>query len=213
MAELVARLGIPEQLRDVFRGFYESVRQLSHPIDLDRVILLDDGDRLLAGGRSWDAHVTPGHSVGHLSLFDRDARVLLSGDHLLACITPNPVLEPDDGPEGRRRSLVEYLASLDRFVRLDPMIVLPGHGPWFRDVPTLTGAMLHHHEDRCQEILDALDGAGDLTPYELAGQLFPHVRDFSVMLAVSEVVGHLDLLEDDGRVGRSSGSPGRYQIR
>jgi glyoxylase-like metal-dependent hydrolase (beta-lactamase superfamily II) len=213
MTDLVARLGIPEELRDVFRAFYEGVRELSYAIDRDRVVLLDDGDHVAAGGRSWDAHVTPGHSVGHLSLFDRDDRVLLSGDHLLACITPNPVLEPDDGPEGRRRSLVEYIASFDRFVRLDPLLVLPGHGPWFTDVPTLTGAMHHHHENRCQEILDVLEASGDRTPYELAGELFPHVRDFSVMLAVSEVVGHLDLLEDDGRVDRSTDSPARYQVR
>lgn len=210
MAALVARLGIPDEMREIFRVFYEGVRDLSHPIDEDRVVLLDDGDSIDAGGRRWQGHVTPGHSVGHLSLFEPDARVLLSGDHLLACITPNPVLEPDDGPDGRRRSLVEYLASLDRFVRLDPVLVLPGHGPRFRDVPMLTRSMRHHHEDRCQEIFDLLDGQGELTPYELAGTLFPHIQDFSVMLAVSEVVGHLDLLENGGRVDRTDCSPHRY---
>lgn len=210
MADLVARLGIPERMREVFKGFYDGVRELTHPIDADRVVLLDDGDGIDAGGRRWQAHVTPGHSVGHLSLFEPHDRVLLSGDHLLACITPNPVLEPDDGPEGRRRSLVEYLASLDRFVRLDPLLVLPGHGPCFRDVPTLTGAMRYHHDDRCQEILDVLDGRGEQTPFEVAAALFPHIKDFSVMLAVSEVVGHLDLLEDSGRVDRTAGSPHAY---
>ena len=213
MANLVAKLGIPERLRDVFKAFYEGVRELTHPIDADRVVLLDDGDAIDAGGRRWDAHVTPGHSVGHLSLFQAEERVLLSGDHLLACITPNPTLEPDDGPEGRRRSLVEYLASLDRFVRMDPLLVLPGHGPWFRDVPTLTGAMQHHHEDRCQEILDVLGSGGEQTPFELAGRLFPHVQDFSVMLAVSEVVGHLDVLLDADRVTRDEAGPLRYQVR
>lgn len=213
MADLVARLGIPDRLRDVFKSFYEGVRALSHPIDAERVVLLDDGDMIDGGARSWEAHVTPGHSVGHLCLFDADDRVLLSGDHLLACITPNPTLEPDDGPEGRRRSLVEYLASLERFVRMDPLLVLPGHGPWFRDVPTLAGAMQQHHEDRCQEILDVLSAAGEQTPFEVAGRLFPEIRDFSVMLAVSEVVGHLDVLEDGGRVVRDTGVLPRYQVR
>jgi glyoxylase-like metal-dependent hydrolase (beta-lactamase superfamily II) len=211
MVDVVARLGIPATMRDTFRAFYDGVRQLSHPIDQRRLRLLDDGDTLRAGGRHWDVHVTPGHSVGHVSLYDPAQRVLLSGDHLLACITPNPVLEPDAATvEGRRRSLVEYLASLDRFVRIDPVLVLPGHGPRFHDVPALTEAMRHHHDSRADEILQAIRRLGEATPYELSGELFPHIKDFSVMLGVSEVVGHLDLLEDDGRLVRSDGHPDRY---
>lgn len=48
----------------------------------------------------------------------------------------------------------EPLASLDRFIRIDPLIVLPGHGPRFRDVPTLTESMRHHHDSRADEILE-----------------------------------------------------------
>ena len=211
MVDIVDRLGIPATMRDTFRAFYEGVQQLSHPIDPRRLRLLDDGDTLRAGGRHWQVHVTPGHSVGHVSLYDPVERTLLSGDHLLACITPNPVLEPDpDTVEGRRRSLVEYLASLERFIRIDPLLVLPGHGPRFQDVPTLTEAMRHHHDRRADEILDVIRRLGDATPYELSGELFPHIRDFSIMLGVSEVVGHLDLLEDEGKLVRSDGHPPRY---
>jgi len=211
IVDVVGRLGIPDSMRDTFRAFYEGVQQLSHPIDPRRLHLLDDGDALQAGGRDWQVHVTPGHSVGHVSLYDPDERVLFSGDHLLACITPNPVLEPDpDTVDGRRRSLVEYLASLERFIRLDPLLVLPGHGPRFQDVPTLTEAMRHHHDSRADEILEVIRRLGDATPYELSGELFPHIKDFSIMLGVSEVVGHLDLLEDDGKLVRRDGHPHRY---
>ena len=214
MFDVVGRLGIPDDMRDTFRSFYEGVRDLTHPIAEHRLVLLDDGDTLTAGGRDWEVHVTPGHSVGHVSLYDPETRVLLSGDHLLACITPNPVLEPDtDSPDGRRRSLVEYLASLDRFVRLDPLLVLPGHGPRFCDVPTLTVSMRHHHDARADELLALIARLGDATPYELSGELFPHIADFAVMLGVSEVVGHLDLLEDDGRLVRGEEVPNRYAMR
>jgi glyoxylase-like metal-dependent hydrolase (beta-lactamase superfamily II) len=211
MIEVVGRLGIPDSMRDTFRLFYEGVRDLTHPIAEDRLVLLDDGDALRAGGRDWQVHVTPGHSVGHVSLYDPETRVLLSGDHLLACITPNPVLEPDlDSSDGRRRSLVEYLASLDRFIRIDPLIVLPGHGPRFRDVPTLTESMRLHHDSRADEILEIVRRLGEVTPYDLSGELFPHIKDFAVMLGVSEVIGHLDILEDDGRLVRSLDVPHRY---
>src|SRR3546814_5668362 len=100
--------------------------------------------------------------------------------------------------------LVDYRASLERFIRLDPLLVLPGHGPRFQDVPALTEAMRHHHDSRADEILEVIRRLGEATPYELSGELFPHIRDFSIMLGVSEVVGHLDLLEDDGKqLGRA----------
>lgn len=211
MVDVIGRLGIPDAVRATFHALYEGVRELTHPIAEERLQLLDDGDVLPAGGRDWQVHVTPGHSVGHVSLYDPGARVLLSGDHLLACITPNPTLEPDlDSADGRRRSLVEYLASLERFIRIDPLLVLPGHGPRFRDVPGLSESMRHHHDSRADEILALVVRLGEATPYQLSGEMFPQLEDFAVMLGVSEVVGHLDLLEDDGRVLRSEKMPDVY---
>ena len=210
---LVDILGIPEEIRDTFTEFYDGVRALIHPIDEARLVLVDDGDELTAGGRTWHAHVTPGHAVGHLSLYDPIDRTLLAGDHLLAGITPNPVLEPDpDSPQGRRRSLVEYLDSLDRFCRLDPLTILPGHGPRFTEVRTLADAMRSHHRDRADDILRAVHATGEPTPFELVGQVFPDINGFSIMLGISEIVGHLDLLEADGTIARTDTTPHRYAV-
>jgi glyoxylase-like metal-dependent hydrolase (beta-lactamase superfamily II) len=173
--------------------------------------LVDDGDQLIAGGRRWTVHLTPGHSAGHISLWDATDATLLSGDHLLAEISPNPMVEPDAGrAAGRRRSLAEYLASLSRFAALDPDRVLPGHGPCFTGVPVLTAALADHHRDRADRILAEVRRLGTPTPYQLATRLFPDVAGFEVILALSEVVGHLDLLESEGRLLRTPGSPSRY---
>jgi hypothetical protein len=51
---------------------------------------------------------------------------------------------------------------------------------------------------------------GDATPYELCGEMFPNIKDFAVMLGVSEILGHLDVLEDDGRIIRTDHTPHRY---
>ena len=76
--------------------------------------------------------------------------------------------------------------------------------------PALPEARRHHHDSRADEILEIVRRLGEATPYELSGELFPHIRDFSIMLGVSEVVGHLDLLEDEGRLVRSETAPHRY---
>lgn len=207
------RLGIPDHIRDAIDTFSGRVAHIAHPVAENRLVLLDDGDHLRAGGREWRVEVTPGHSVGRLALFDPETRVLVSGDHLLACITPNPVLEPEaSSPDGGRRSLPEYLASLERFERIPPRVVLPGHGPRSCGVPTLTAATRRHHDRRADEIVDLLGRQGASTAYELAGILFPHVEKLSVLLGVSELVSHFDLLENIGRIAHSSEPPYHYSV-
>jgi glyoxylase-like metal-dependent hydrolase (beta-lactamase superfamily II) len=198
--ELLADLGIPDEIRAAWPELYTGMRELIDVPDHDVIDDVHDADVLDLGGRRLAAHVTPGHATGHLSLFEADTGVLLSGDHLLPRITPNPILEPDAETGGRRRSLVEYLESLDRFVALDPSIVLPGHGPAFHDVGTLVASMRGHHDRRADRVLDLVRELGEPTPYDLATALFPNLEGFGVMLGVSEAVGHLDLLVDDGAV-------------
>lgn len=211
---LTERLGFPEDIRGSFNGFHETVDGLLHPIPDHTVVAAGDGAEVEAGGRRWQINLTPGHAAGHISLFDPDQRVLLGGDHLLARITPNPVIEPDPGsPLGRRRSLVEYLESLGRFVALDPEVVLPGHGPAFTDTPTWAGCVRRHHESRAVAILEGVGQIGPATAFELSRRMFPSIEGFAHLLGVSEVLGHLDLLIDDGLVDWMPGLPDRFQIR
>lgn len=209
---LATTLGIPDELTAGFGRFYEVVKDLTSPIDPGRLRPVDDGDRLELGSGSWIAHVTPGHAAGHLSLQDVNDGVLISGDHLLGHITPNPVIEPDlELPGGRRRSLSEYLASLDRFAAMDPQLVLPGHGEAFSDVPGLVEITRAHHADRATDVLALVEHLGTPTAFEVAVALFPQLEGFSHMLGVSEALGHLDLLEDDGRVTQVDGPTIRYR--
>ena len=204
-------LGAPAELRSMLAPFIDGVRAMVAPLPDGCLQVLDDGAALDAGGREWTVHVTPGHSAGHVSLWDGPGRTLLSGDHLLAAISPNPMLEPDaTAADGRRPSLSEYLASLARFAALDPARVLPGHGPRFTGVPGLAAALAAHHQARAVTILEAIRRVGVASPYELARTLFPAAKGFELVLALSEVVGHLDLLEGDGRVTRRPGPPQRY---
>lgn len=203
---VVGDLGLPEDVLLMLPAALELMRtMITHPAE-DRLEALEDGTRLEAGGRIFDVHVTPGHAQGHLSLSRGD--LLLSGDHLLPLITPNPSIEFDETSElGRRRSLVEYLATLDRFTRLDPGSVLPGHGPAFRDVPGLVRRMREHHRERAAHIHDVVTRLGPSSVYEVSRVLFPDLDGMSVMLGLSEVVGHLDLLFDEGAVVRSDDHP------
>lgn len=211
-SQLVRTLGLPEELRGAFTAFYDEVRTLTSSMDGQRVEPVDDLDALEVGDSTWTAHVTPGHAAGHLSLHQSETSLLVSGDHLLGTITPNPVLEPDDSAiDGRRRSLVEYLDTLARFADLDPAVVLPGHGPAFRAVPDLVAHTRSHHASRADDVLQLVASLGSPTPFEVAVAMFPHLDGFAHLLGVSEAIGHLDLLEDDGRIQRIDEAPIRYR--
>lgn len=213
MAALIDAFGIPIEVLTGARDHVESIGSHVHAIAPGRTVAVDDGDVLVAGGRRFTAMVTPGHAPGHVSLWDAEGSRLFSGDHLLPSITPNPLVEPDpSSPLGRRRSLVEYLGSLARFEALAPEVLLPGHGPAFGDVARLVRTTRAHHEDRAAAILGHIATSGEPSAYELSRVVFPHITDGpATMLAISEIVGHVDLLVEAGQVVADDGPPTRYR--
>jgi glyoxylase-like metal-dependent hydrolase (beta-lactamase superfamily II) len=206
---VLADLGLPEEARDLFPALMSSIGGLVEPAAPEMIDTLADGDRLSAGGGHWMVQVTPGHAAGHASLFD--GRTLISGDHLLPRISPNPFLEITEGDApARRRSLVEYLESLDRFCVLDPKVVLPGHGEAFTDVPAWAGRIRAHHERRSDEIRRVLAAYPGATAYELTRLVFPQLDGFEIMLGISEIAGHLDVLANIGAAHTYGERPQRW---
>ncbi|KUJ40571.1 hypothetical protein ADL25_18660 [Streptomyces sp. NRRL F-5122] len=85
---------------------------------------LDDGRILRLGDADWEIVRTPGHTPGHLSLWQPDERLLVVGD-ALSDYDVGWVSRALDGPEAAATAL----DSLKRLAALDPRVVLPSHGP------------------------------------------------------------------------------------
>ena len=56
-------------------------------------IIAQEGDVLHYGGYSLQAVETPGHTPGHMCLYDAEKKLLFCGDHILGTITPNICIE------------------------------------------------------------------------------------------------------------------------
>lgn len=159
---------------------------------------LRGGDRLAFEGFELDILHLPGHTAGHMCLYHPDSGVLFSGDTLLLDISPNPLIEPDPmDPSERRRSLIEYLESLDKLSTLPLTTVFPGHGPPIEDPRAVIEEIRSHHRRRTETLAGMLDDGGK-SAWQLANELFPRLEGFDNFLAVSEVVAHIDLLVDQG---------------
>jgi hypothetical protein len=88
---------------------------------------------------------------------------------------------------------------LRRVAALDVSVAWPGHGDPIYNVPELVRQRVKFHARRAGHILELFDGR-ELTAFHIMHSLFPQVDPVGFFLAISEVMGHLELLESEGRV-------------
>jgi glyoxylase-like metal-dependent hydrolase (beta-lactamase superfamily II) len=197
-ASLLRQAAVPVDVAMAIGQATRGVNHFAQPVSIDSA--LADGDLLTLGGRRWQVLHTPGHAAGLICLYERASRTLISSDHLLADISSNPVVEPPPpGQTERLRSLALYLASLQRVAAMDITVALPSHGPIIQDVPGLVQERLAFHRQRMERILEVLR-SGARTTWEVTSTLFPERSPLDTFLAISEVIGHLDLLELEGTI-------------
>lgn len=172
------------------------------PLKMPPLNRLDDNDRMDVGRYRLRCISTPGHTKGHMCLFDENARVLISGDHVLHDITPHiESWSPDYDALGL------YLQSLDKVRSLPVDLVLPGHRNAFSNLPARVDQLARHHRQRLAEVL-AILARQPATAYETAAEMTWDIRadsfdQFPVAqkwFAVGEALAHLRHLETTGVV-------------
>jgi glyoxylase-like metal-dependent hydrolase (beta-lactamase superfamily II) len=131
-------------------------------------VLLNGGERIAAGDRSWEVVPTPGHSPGHICLWSAADRILCSGDHLLQIASPPVTFER--GFE--RDPMGSYLDSLERVAQLDPALVLPGHGRPFVDGARRAQTIARGKRRRLDEVRELVETRAR-TVTELTEHLHP----------------------------------------
>jgi len=200
-ADYLRRLGAPREVDELVARFWVTMHQMSRP--LEEVRPLAEGTRLRFARFEAEVLHLPGHTPGLTCLWIASAGVLLSDDHLLELVSPNPLLDLEGGKEPRHRALVEYLRSAARARALPVKLVAPGHGPPFENHVRVIDTLLAFYERRQAKIGALLAEHGPQTAAELAPRVFPRARPHQQYLILSEVVGNLEVLEDRGRVRRS----------
>ena len=144
----------------------------------------------------WTVHETPGHAPSHICLFQRERRLLISGDHVLGRIslyydygwTPDPV--------------GEFLGSLDVVDALDARLALSGHGRPFVDVPGHIAGNRELVAQRLDAVRGAVGSAG-LTAVEITPHVYGEpLSEFNAQWRLSETLCYLTHLERLGEVVR-----------
>ncbi len=193
------RLGIPDEIMSDIVAHNPAIIYASKEFD---VALLKGGDVLNYGGREMECILTPGHTPGHMCLYDRKNKLMFTGDHILFDITPN-IVAWMDYPD----SLGLYLNSLDKIERYDVELALPSH----RTVGNKTiyeriEELKIHHAERLKEALIVARTMPGTSAYDMAGYIkwkisaknwddFPPGQKW---FAVGECMAHLEHLAATG---------------
>jgi glyoxylase-like metal-dependent hydrolase (beta-lactamase superfamily II) len=199
---VMLRHGIPEDMVRALRTVSSAFRSWGASVDVTRP--LRDGEPLELRDRTFQVLHRPGHSPSDTIFWDAERRILIAADHLIKHISSNPLISrPLEGPasaEDRPRALLTYIDSLRKTRELPAEIVLSGHGEPITAHRALIDERLEFHARRAEHIFDLI-AERPRTGHELAQALFGDVAVTQAYLTLSEVLGHVDLLLEDGRVG------------
>ncbi len=197
---LFRRLGVPEELLEPIEQAGRRTLHFARSVDAERVQLLDGGERLDFARFSAEVMHLPGHTPGLVCLWAEEPRWLFADDHLLARVSPNPLIELD--AQGQTlKALCAYLESARKAHAMDVEWVLPGHGAPFRGHRDLLDTLFQFYERRQEKLLAHLSHR-EATAYQLVEVLFRKAEVKRLFLTLSEVVGNLEVLEERGAVAR-----------
>jgi glyoxylase-like metal-dependent hydrolase (beta-lactamase superfamily II) len=210
----LARCGAPEVMMAELNEDLADTLGIFRLADPD--IMLQDGETLDLPGRRIRVVWTPGHTPGHICLYDADYDLLLTGDHLLPRISPNIGVFPG----GLKSPLTSYLDSLRAMPQFDAAEALPAHEYRFRGIAERSQAIARHHDARAREVLDIVAAAGQQTIWEVTERLtwsrtWDEITGFMRRAALAETAAHVEYLQREGRLlihPGLAGEPDRLQI-
>jgi glyoxylase-like metal-dependent hydrolase (beta-lactamase superfamily II) len=202
MVDFASKCGFPRDELEIAIGNHPGRRY--SPDNSLNLYTLRDGDTIGIGDYLFECVETPGHTAGHICLYEPTRKVFICGDHILFDITPNITLSSEE-----RNPLKEYLISLDKVYDLDVGLVLPGHRSIFRNQKERIQELKQHHQERLEEVVSIL-AKGNQNAFQIASQmtwdigykawdLFPPAQK---LFAFGEALAHLKYLEEEGQVGR-----------
>ena len=168
--------------------------------------LIEDGHIIECGDYRLRCIATPGHTQGHICLYEEQKKLFFTGDHILFDITPHI-----ESWSYSTNSLADYIASLDKVYNLDVNMVLPGHRNFLGDLKSRIEELKTHHRDRANEVMDVL-GNKTMNAYEIAGGMTWDIdcerwEDFPIAqkwFATGEAIAHLRYLESENRIHRDA---------
>jgi glyoxylase-like metal-dependent hydrolase (beta-lactamase superfamily II) len=209
-ASLLEDAGVPGTGMAYLEEFFQVFLQSASKVKVSR--RLEEGDEIELGSTAYRVVHVPGHTPWCFMVYDADRQIAFTGDFLIKDITSNALHQrPAEYPNGYR-SLKSYIESLKKARDLGLAEAYSGHGEAISDVPQRIEEILASIESRRNLIISILAERGHCAPFQIVKALFQNLPDWQILLGVSEVIGHLEVLEEKMMVQRIPGQPITFSL-
>lgn len=212
--ELYREYGMPDEVLQPQSIIEKNWLQNDPPLLIETRVdrSLRDGDTIDFENFNLRVIHAPGHTEGHVVLFEEESGALFSGDHIMSPEVPftenfyvseSPDLNDPSRRKPRFQGLREYLDSLDR-LRLVPLrVILPGHGEIIDDPQRAIEKSSRFYNiriKRVQKILETMTATGTMiTAWDMWNALYRKVELGGIMRRrMSMLIGIIDILEHRG---------------
>lgn len=176
--------------------FFKQIYGLSFITDPDEIIA--ENTQISINSENWKIINSPGHAVDHISLYNEEKGVLLSGDNILNSMTtwlgpPNCNIE-------------DYNNSIDAIRKLCNLkMILPAHGSAITHPKERLNEILEHRKKRTQHVLDLIqnNSKNGISPDEIIRRLYPAGKRMQIEIARGWVSLTIKMLESKNLVKRN----------
>lgn len=205
--KILVEFGVPDEL---FRKFFLAGKIMEYSCHNQHLTdTIREGDHP-PGMEDWLVIETPGHAQSHISLYREKDGVLIGGDHILAHVSPNPLMEPPvPGSNERPKPLLQYHRSLKKLFDYPIQFVYTGHGAEVHQLAELIEKRMMRQHERAMTVKSWLEKE-ELTVFEICKRLFPTVYQRELALTISETVAQLDYLSSIGEISSKGNQPHLY---
>lgn len=154
------------------------------------ILQLEDGQEIKVDDSNiLKIYKTPGHTTDHAVLFNHQTSTLYSGD----CILGEGTAVFED--------LYDYMASLERIIKLKPKIIYPGHGNIIENAVEKVQFYINHRQERERQVLDTLIKSDKpLTAMQIVEVVYTDTPKKLFQAASSNIFHHLTKLLKEAKV-------------
>ncbi|MDR2885001.1 MAG: MBL fold metallo-hydrolase, partial [Deferribacteraceae bacterium] len=216
--EIIHRLMVDDREKNYFEGLNHKFGLSKYNIRLTdnpgitllfkepvKFTYLNENDIVKVGRFHFEVIDTPGHTPGHISLYERNEKIMIMGDHVLSRITPN--ISFWGGSYGD--ILGVYLKSLQKIRDYDVKYILSSHRAAPESLSQRVDELIAHHEERLEEIMNILssraknaaDTAAEMH-WSLRGISWDEFPNAQKWFATNEAISHLEHLLAIGKVDK-----------
>lgn len=204
LKKLLENAGVPASFISPTARLFDELEVLGCGTSVDRYLQNDDVIDLAS--RRFKVLRVPGHTPWCTIFCDETKEIAFSGDFLLKDISSTPVVQrPSTVPDGYM-GLKTYQTSLRAVLAMEIGRLLPGHGDLIDRPGSRICELLSFMEMR-SKLIWALLRAEPQSPYQITLSLSPELPPELILFPLSEVMGYLEIFQEQGTVEKNSDHP------